>query len=261
MNQTFDFRRFWLFTKLEITEKGRNYLMMGGLLLAMLLLLMLPIIFSRQNSQIMLMLHALALFMVVIFGGSLYTSQVFSQYSSPATGISAIMIPASRAEKYFGALFINLCFSVPFVLLFMKLHYGTISYVNTLLPPTEQPYKPIPESFLTYFINLYIITQGAIFLGSIYFSKFSFIKSAIIAFLSYLLVGGLYLWQALHFTSYPSKLVSFPFTSWELWYYKLNKSYYVPFPSTFQYVVNSFPFFLLLALWYIAFVRLKEKQI
>ena len=64
------------------------------------------------------------LFMVVIFGGSLYTSQVFSQYSSPATGISAIMIPASRAEKYFGALFINLCFSVPFVLLFMKLHWN-----------------------------------------------------------------------------------------------------------------------------------------
>ena len=261
MNQTFNFRRFGLLLKLEIAEKGKNYLMMGGMLIAIMLMLMLPIIFSRQNSQILIFLHALALFMVVMFGGSLYTSLVFSQFGVPATGISAIMIPASRIEKYLGTLFINLCFTVPFVLLFLKLHESTIAYANTLLPASENPYKPIPEGFLMYFINLYVIIQGAIFLGSIYFTKFSFIKSAIGFFLTYLLVGGLYLWQAYYFTSYPSKLVSFPYTSWEVWYYKLNQSYYAGFPPTFQYVVNGFPFFLLLAMWYIAFVRLREKQI
>jgi hypothetical protein len=261
MNQIFNFRRFRLLLKLEIAEKGRNYLMMGGLLVAIMLMLMLPIVFIRQNSQILIMLHALALFMVVVFGGSLYTSLVFSQYGSPATGISAIMIPASRLEKFTAILFLNLCFAIPFILLFLKLHYGTLEYANSLLRTTEPKYKPIPEGFLTYFVNIYIIAQGWIFLGSIYFRKSSFIKSAILFVLTYLVVCGLYLWQALYLTGFPSKLVSFPFTNWEVWYYKLNKNFYVPFPALFENIVYGFPFFLVVAMWYIAYVRLSEKQI
>ncbi|WP_149242909.1 hypothetical protein [Dyadobacter sp. 32] len=261
MNQSFDFRRFLLILKLDTSEKGKSYLMMAGLLLALLIFLMLPIAIVREPSMILMFLHALALFMVVIFGGSLYTNQAFSQYGSSSTGISAIMIPASRMEKFLSALFLNLLFVVPLMLLFLKLHHYLTDYANAKPTIGTFRYKPIPPDALTYFVLMYIMIQGFVFLGSIYFKKLSYIKTAISFFVIYVLVTALSLWQANFLAGNPSKLVTFPFTSWKVSYYALNKHYDVMFPSVFQDVVYAFPSFLILGMWYISYIRLKEKQI
>jgi hypothetical protein len=261
MNQIFSFRRFWLLIKLDFAEKGRNYLMMGGMLITLMFFLMLPIALIRQYTQVLIMLHALALFMVVMFGGSLFTSQIFQHYSTPATAIAAIMIPASRLEKFLSAIFTNLLFVVPFMLIFLKTHTDTIIYANAHLTSKEFQYNMIPANALDYFVAMYLVIQGAVLLGSIYFKKFSYIKSAIVFFLVYLLVGLCYLWQAYHLADAPMKLVSFPFTSWDVYLAGTNERYHVDFPEGYQHIVYAFPVFLLLAFWLIAFVRLREKQI
>lgn len=261
MSQIFNLQRLLLLLKLEVYEKGKNQLMMGSLLTGLMLALMMPIVFVEQHGEVYVLFHALALFMVVIFGGSLYTVQVFGQYGSANTAISAIMVPASRQEKYFASLFLNLIFTVPFLLLFLLLHYKTIDYANSIAPKDMYKYQYIPKNILTYFVYLYVTTQGAVFLGSIYFRKLAYIKTAFIFCIIYLLVGGAYLMQAKYITSYPSKLVTFPFTSWEVWYYALGKNYYVGFPPAFQTLTYIFPVVLLLGMWFTAFVRLKEKQI
>jgi hypothetical protein len=234
--------------------------LLSGLLVGVMLAMMLPIIMVKQHDTGLLIMHFLALSMVWIFGGSLYTVQVFSQYGAPSTGIAAIMIPASNFEKFLSALLLNLIFSIPFSFLFLKLHPFLIEYANNMAP-NEYPYHPIPADALTYFTALHVVIQGAVFLGSIYFSKLAYVKTAIAFVVFYLATTALHVWQVYLLTYSPSKVVTFPFTAWKIWYFKEDKSFYIPFPEQYQQLLEVFPYLIVLVLWYIAFVRLREKQI
>ncbi|WP_221390786.1 hypothetical protein [Dyadobacter sp. NIV53] len=261
MNQTFDFHRFGLLLKLDFSEKSKNYFLTTGLFVATMLLFMLPITWSKDVSELLYLFHPLALFMIIMFGGSLLTTSVFSQYASSDTGIAALMVPASRLEKYLSALLLNLLFIVPLALLFLQIHICTIDLANSKLYGGIEKYKYIPKELLQYFFSLHVIIQGAVFLGSIYFTKLSYIKTASAVFVTAILVGGINFLFANFVTSFPSKAVAFPFSAWKIWYYESNKSYYLDYPEPVQSLVYLFPAFFLLGTWYIAYVRLKEKEI
>lgn len=261
MNQIFNFHRFRLLLQLDLSENGKSYLLTGGLLIGMLFMFMFPITLSKQYSEILIVLHLLALAMVVIFGGSFYTIYAFNKFATTDTGIAALMIPASRLEKYLSALLLNLMLTVPLLLIFIQLHYWTLDVANSGLSPEISKYKPIPRGILQYLISLHLIVQGAMFLGSIYFSKLAYIKTAallIVIALASETVSWLFGYYA---TSKPTNIVTFPFISWRIWYKETGKNYYVDYPETVQYMVYSFPILLLLALWYISYVRLCEKEI
>ncbi|MCE7040950.1 hypothetical protein [Dyadobacter sp. CY312] len=262
MNQTFDFHRFRLLLRLELAEKGKNYLLMGGLLVGLMLVMMLPIVLiSNQHNEILMVLHALALFMVVMFGGSLYTSSVFNQYGSPDTGIASLMIPASQLEKFLISLLINLLFIIPVTIFFIKFHYWSISYANEQPHSLTQKYAPIPADVLTYFIYLHMVIQGSVFMGSIYFRTQAYIKTAGILFLTSILACIIYLVFAYYATNKPSKLVAFPFGSWKVWYSEANQNYHLVHSDTALILIYAFPIFFLLSTWFISYVRLKEKEI
>ena len=261
MNQTFNLHRFQLLIKLELIEKGKNYLLTACVFTGLMLLFMLPIAWQRDHYDILFLLHALALFMVVMFGGSLYTTSVFNQYSSSDTGIAALMIPASRLEKYLSALLINLLFIIPFSLLFFQLHYSTIDYANSKLTPGHGKYNYLPKELLQYFMSMHIIIQGSVFLGSIYFPKLSYIKTAVTLFVTAIFLGAVNWYLANSFTANPTNVVAFPFSAWKVWYEKLHTNYYIDFPENVQPLVNIVPIVFLLSVWFIAYLRLKEKQI
>ena len=261
MNQIFNLHRFLLLVKLELTEKGKNYILMAGLFTGLMLLFMLPVTWQKDHSEILFLLHALALFMVVMFAGSLYTTSVFSQYSSPDTGIAALMIPASRLEKYLSALLINLLFIVPFTLLFFQLHTWTIDVANLRLNPGQGKYVYLPKQPLQYFMSMHIIIQGSVFLGSIYFPKLSYIKTAAVLFATAIFIGATNWYLAKYFTSYPTNVVAFPFSAWKIWYEESRTNFYVDFPGSVQPMINIVPILFLLCVWFIAYVRLKEKEI
>lgn len=261
MNQSFNFHRFGLLLKLDFSEKSKNYLLMACLLSGLMIMLMLPILWSKDFNEILYLLHAMALFMVVIFGGSLFTNYAFSQYASSDTGIAALMVPASRLEKYLSTLLLNLLFIVPFLLFYLRFHDWTIDLANTKIPANGTKYEYIPKDILRYFISLHIIIQGAVFLGSVYFKKLSYIKTAAILLVTVIVFTIINFQFANYTASAPSKLVTFPFSAWKIWYYESNTSYYVNYSEPVQSLVNLFPAFFLIGAWYIAYVRLKEKEI
>lgn len=261
MNQTFSLSRFQLLIKLDLAEKGKNYLLMALLLVGLMVLLMFPVTWTKEYTPILSLFHPLALFMVVIFGGSLYTSQIFNHYASADTGIAAIMLPASRLEKYLSALLLNLLFTVPFLLLFLKLHFWTTDLANSKLNDGSYHYNYIPADLLEYFVSLHIIIQGSIFLGSVYFTKLSYIKTAAVLFITIIFAACLNLALAYYLTGFPSKVVTFPFSLWKIWFYESNTNYAVTFPEQIQFLVYAFPALFLLCFWYIAYIRLKEKEI
>lgn len=105
--------------------------------------------------------------MVVMFGGSLFTSTVFGHYGRSDTGIAAIMVPASRLEKFLNAILIVLLFIIPLTVFFVKFHYWSVEYANSRLPAGGRRYYPLPADVLRYFIYMHVMIQGAVLLGSI----------------------------------------------------------------------------------------------
>lgn len=260
MNQIFDIQRFIQLVRLDFAERGKNYVMMAGLLTGLMLALMLPILFIGFDTVLML-LHVLALFMVVMFGGSLYSSAVFSHYGRSDTGIAAMMVPASRFEKFLNAYLVVLLFIVPFTIFFVQFHYWSVGYANSRLPVGASKYNPVPTDALHYFMYMHVMIQGAVFLGSICFSRLSYIKTASILFLLAVFSFGVNIVFAYLSTDNPSKIVAFPFSGWKLWYIGSGRHYNLAHTGAVESLVYAFPLFFLAATWYIGFIRLKEKEI
>lgn len=261
MNQTFDFQRFLLMIRLEIAEKGRNQLMMAAVLVGVLLLMMLPIVFSKEFHETLGGLHIIALFMLVLFGGSLYTNQVFGQYDSTNSAIAALMVPASKLEKFLSALLLNLAFIIPFVLLYVELHYWATEYANDHLISDKKKYELLPESMLYLMILTTSVIQGIAFLGAIYFTKAAYIKTAAAFFI--IIVFGAIANYYIAKSMIPSSawLSATPFMQWQLYFNETGEYHGVNMPESLQYFVNVLPILVMLAFWYIAYVRLVEKEV
>jgi hypothetical protein len=270
MNQTFNLHRFALIMKLDFIEKGKTYLLMAALLVTILLIMMVPIALYDEPSGFREALHYMALFMIMLFGSSLYTGSALTQYTSTSTGMAALMIPASTTEKFLSSLVSNLLFIVLLLVFYVQLHYFTIDTANEKSLSTAYKYKYISIDYLRYFVYFYFAMHSFFFLGSIHFTKASYIKTAAIVVCICLSGFILHLYLANTFTSYPTKINTLPLSGWQIWAYDIQgrtvlhentKHYHVMFPANIYILIQAFPVFLTLAFWYVSFLKLKEKQI
>lgn len=270
MNQTFDIHRFTLMLRLDWAEKGRNSLLMASVLTFCLLAMMAPIALYDEYSNFREILQYFALMMILLFGASLYTSSAFSQYSASDTGIAALMLPASQTEKFLSSLLINLVFVIPFLIFFWQFHYFITDFANEKLPVNGEKYRYIPNDFMLYSTYCYLGIQSAVFLGSIYFRKSSYIKTAalVIGFAFVTTIANLMLATGL--ASNPSKFVAFPLSGWKLWYYSKDGVsrpeyaagfYHMTFPPEVFTALQVFAVFTALMLWTCAYFQLKEREI
>jgi len=264
MNQTFSVSRFLLLVKVEFAEKSHTQVLTAGLLLAFLLLFMLPIIFFDGFRTNLSELHPLALIMVVLFGGSIYTDLAFSQYGPREKSMVALMVPASRLEKFLAPLVLNLIVIVPLIVLFLCLHDWTVDYANAKIPATDQQYRKLPLPLLQVITLFYIVIQGVVFFGSLYFTKSSYIKTvmASILVILVLVVANWAIVNSLLADANPSSISALPFSDWNVQFetpkYKVFRVKYFDAIQSFMYLL---PALITVSLWYITYVRLKEKEI
>ncbi|MEK6477128.1 hypothetical protein WJR50_06325 [Catalinimonas sp. 4WD22] len=257
MNQTLNISRFWLLLKLYIAEHGRNYLISLMLLLGGMFLLMIPILGTKAYKDMLYILHVMALFGLML-GSSMFTSTAFNAYNNSSQGIPAIMLPASQIEKFLLILLYNLLFVLTAVLVFYGLHIGIIELANQNIPEGFRKYSLIPSNVGWFFGTFYFLVQGAVFLGSIYFTKNAYIMTLGI-FTGVLVIA--YLFNAFlvyQFTGYDHNITVFPFTSWTLF---LDKKYTINYPEPIDDLIWVFLGLIVFAMWCITYVRLKEKQI
>ena len=256
MNQLFDPRRFWLLLKLHYAENGKNYLISSAVLIGSMLLFMLPVIIVKGYSSLLEILHFLALFMSVLLGGSLVTSYAFTQYSTPSKGIPALMVPASRLEKFLVAWLFYIVFTATFLVIFWELHHSFLELANRRLPANGRQYHSIPPGPTTFITYLFFLIQGGVFLGSIFFAKLAYVKTAAVLLMVGTVAFTLNYALANHFALYPQDLFTFPFTSW-----RVNWRYSIAYPEPVSKLIWAFLILLVVSLWGIAYVRLKEKEI
>jgi hypothetical protein len=259
MNQHISLLRLQLLFRVFVAERGITYLSAFGLIVTISSALMVPILFKTGYDDILFILHALALFGPVMLGGSLFTSTAFSHYQRQDQGISAIMLPASQAEKYLVILITHAIFMVSIMLIFWNLHLGITEAANAVIPEDYRRYNPIPLDIMEYFVYLYFMIQGIVFLCSIYLSKNTFIKSLIVIMVIGTTALLLHLGLAYQMTGTTSQINTLPFMPWSVYHNGRMTTIYFP-----EYLENGIRYLLALvvaALMLTAYVRLREKEI
>jgi len=135
----------------------------------------------------------------LILVGCLFGSTIFAQFGHKAQGIAWLAIPASALEKLLcGWLFALVLFFLLYNLVFYIVDIPMVGIANQLIEKQHRmwsPGYPIPPDTVYYIFGkssndsehdpfhgllmLYFALQSAFILGSIYFERFAFIKTAI----------------------------------------------------------------------------------
>lgn len=214
MNQTFDMNRWWLLVGKHWSENRKKYVLslvaMAGLLLVWYLF---GIIGQRENMAHIDM-QASTYFFGLYLVGCFYASTLFGELGSKTKGLNYLVVPASILEKLLCALFYGLVvFFVFYTVIYYVLDMAMVSTVNSIeyrhwlknhatgstfvpdpvinifsMPATRQDQ---PNVFV-YLILGYLVLQAAFTLGSVYFARFSFIKTFISLLLICLVIAFLF---------------------------------------------------------------------
>ena len=283
-NQVFSFTRWRLLVAKQWTENRRRYLLsllaIGGLLAAWEAFLIAVIPYAPLEPFMQFATYTVGLF----FTGCFFASTLFSELGNKKQALPWLSLPASHLEKLLCAiLFSVVLFYGAYTAVFYLVDIPMVQWSNSILQkhPLNWPNSssPIPESLVYNVITAagapppekqwhlftwgYFAVQSAFLLGSVYFSRFSFIKTV---------VSGLLFMLA--FVVF-QKLVLFPmkpdgwsdnFFRWTQDMNELNDHDQPLREVRLSYHLDSI--FLLLAefgvapfFWVVTWFRLKEKQV
>jgi len=209
MNQTFDTGRWWLLVGKHWSENRKKYTLSLVAMAGLLLLWFSVILVSDRRSlitEIQINTYYFGLFVV----GCLYASMLFADLGSKTRGLNYLVVPASHLEKLFAALFYSvIVFFVCYTAIFYSVDIIMVKIGNSLMYShwlkTHTPgdvFVPqevfnvftSPElrrgepGFIYYLLLFYFVLQSVFVLGSVYFAKFSFIKTVISALLVALVI-------------------------------------------------------------------------
>ena len=270
MNQFFSFERFRLLVLKHWADNKKRY---GLSLIAFIGLLISWFVFTiltgfddipmgRAAQQVTFFLGLFAV-------GTFYASQYYSHLGSRAKGINFLLVPASAFEKLLCSLFYTVVlFFVFFVVTFYLVDLLMVSIVNSF-PGTEKisvvnVFKIIIVRFnkdsTINFLLFYFSVQSAFLLGSVYFEKYSFVKTIICGFVacfSLFCLMILFSEVILPDGDYPMGFL----TSY-LIYVDGVQDHLVQIP---RWIGEVFRFLVMYAVapffWIVTYYRLKEKQV
>jgi hypothetical protein len=201
MNQVFDFKRWMLLVSKHWSENRKKYLLgmvaMAGLIILWYGLFLLITGGAPLNTE----LQANTYFVGLVVAGCFYGSTLFNDLASGPKAMNYLIFPASHLEKLLCELFYGVVlFFTVYTILFYIVNIPMVKLADNIAEgrwpvdvyPSSQILnvfsKPAPyveqapnTDFNPYFFILliYIATQAAYILGSVYFSKYSFIKTTI----------------------------------------------------------------------------------
>lgn len=270
MNQFFSFKRFTLLVVKHWADNKKRYalsvLAFVGLLITWFVFTMLT---GFDDIPMGRGIQHVTFFLALFAVGTFYASQYFRDLSSKPKGINFLLVPASAFEK----LLCSLLYSVVF---FFIVFVGVFYLVDSLMvaiastfsgnekPTVFNVFKVILLRFnkdsTINFLMFFFSVQSVFLLGSVFFEKYSFIKTIICGFIAgfvlflfmyffteHLLPDGDYprgflTAYRVHVDGVNDKLVQLPGWIGEL------------FRFIMMYAIAPF-------LWMVTYFRLKEKQV
>jgi hypothetical protein len=204
-------------------------------------------------------------------GGCFMASLVFAYFSSNASGISFLTLPASHFEKWLtGVLIAVILYPAIFLLVFRLMDSSFISVYHNSLDPNSTSYKiayasvynlPFDGRFALRVYSLFFIFTPVSFLGSLYFNKVSFIK-VVLVFCAFCFVAYTLNWLMAKLL-FGGINAAFPFREVSI---AVGKSMdpeegRIELPSKLIQLIMFFMDFILPAIFFaLAYLRLREKE-
>jgi len=264
MNNTFNTKRFGKLVKKTFLERPAQMFGFTGLLLALTLILYSIIkAFGGFNpAQNITFIWGLA------GGGCFLASFVFGYFSSNAMGSTFLTLPASNFEKWLcGVLIAGVFYPVIFLLFFRLVDSSFVAIYHNGLDPLGPFYKQQYESVYIFDFNGFLawkvypifgVLAGAMLVGSLYFNKVTFIKTAISLTIVFIGVFGLNWLIAFVLFGHINDAV--PFNHVTIPVGKEEGSIELPSGIINNFFNNSIWYVLPPILWLLAFTRLREKE-
>lgn len=185
MNNTFNAKRFRLVLKKALLERPMQMFGFTGLIFILVLILYVVVkSFSGIGTA-----QTISFIWGLSGGGCFLASFVFAYFSSQSSGSSYLTLPASHFEKWLcGILIACILYPILFMLFFRIMDASFVAMYHNSLDPASPFFKQQYESVYLFayddiiaakVYSLFLLFTSLMLLGSLYFNKISFIKSAI----------------------------------------------------------------------------------
>lgn len=282
MNQVFDFKRWLLLVGKHWGENRKRYLLSLVALAAIMIIWYIFAMMVEQRNPFFEEMQISTYYIGMAIMGCLFGSMIFNEATSGPRAMHFMSVPASLLEKLlcallYGVVLFFLCYTAIFYLVEYSMikignnileqywkerdpsyHFVAAKVVNVFTGPPNMP-PDMPNIFF-YFLLMYLNGQSAFILGSIYFSGYSFIKTAI-ALLVVILAVIFYMANILdgfmpqgHFgNSFFAYVVSGPDGTYER---GARLPEWMAFAIKYLFMYGFLPL-----LWSAAYFRLKEKEV
>lgn len=276
MNQTFDFRRFSLLVGKHWADNRKKYMLSIVAFMSLILIWYVFIMLTDPLDPLAEGLQHVTYYFSLFLVGPFYASQFFKDLSSRSKGINYLMVPASTLEKTLCSIFyVVILFVVVFTVAFYLVNIITVGLANLIHPDYSGVARNgivhkahisnifripgNPRNLAQYFFLLFFAVQSVAFLGSIYFPKYSYIKTAIsitIVCLVIALVG-------FYFTSFFMPRGGFnEFSTYRVFSEDGNETRVIQLPAWIGKVLKFLFFYAFPPIfWVTTYFRLKEKEV
>lgn len=262
MSATFSFSRLGKLIAKQFYENSRLYLIATLALLGLLALAFtfwITVAGPNYQEEETYFIFLFGLFLA----GTIFASMSFNMLGRKDKGIYWLGIPATHLEKLVCTiLFSILLFFIVYCLCFYLIKTIALTYLatNTVAVYTEM--KESADGFgsvIKYFLYAYFAVQSLYLLGSVYFSRYSFIVTTVI--------GALVMFVFVYFITQIDKFMFKP-DDWELLTVRRvdanvpgNYFLYSVSPTVIDIVKYAVQFIWVPVFWFAAWYRLKEKEI
>jgi hypothetical protein len=271
----FDLNRWLLYIGKHWNENGKKYLLSLGAIAGLMVLWYSFLILVTGTRPIGDNMQVITYYVGLCLGGCMLASLLFADLSDGPRAIHFLLLPVSAFEKLLGALLYGVVlFFIGYTMLFyvvdfimIKVAYNLAAaahhidraditanqVINVFVSPAARG-----DNFYIYFLLVYIGVQSAFLLGSVYFVKFSFIKTTIsvlviflfLVFFVHIIIGSFL----------PAGNFNEPFSIYRI--YKPGNDLAVLLPDWLSNILLFlFKYSMAPVFWVAAYFRLKEKEV
>jgi hypothetical protein len=276
MNPTFDFGRWGLLVGQHWIENKKRYLLSIAAMAGILFMWFFFVTITDETYPMNANVQRGTYFFLLFVTGCFYASQFYRELGSRSRAINYLLTPASSLEKLLvSLLYAAVLFFIVYTAIFYVVDAIMVMLVNMFHPSYTEAnangalYKTSVTNVFgrvgrvngtPFFFAAYFSVQAAFLLGSVYYEKYSFVKTVISLFVVLLaiwLVNSFLLEAIMPEGSYLRDIGSFRILNT-----KAGTDYLVELPVGVRDTISAlvkwgFPFFF----WVVTYFRLKEKEV
>ncbi len=259
MNNTFDINRFGLLLRRQIQEFGKIYLISLAILVGVIVISYIiggPR-YENPGQQDLKMYFRYGTFIILGFLFiSVTASTYFASFGQKSRAIVELMLPCSKLEKFLaGVLFTAIVSTLSYFAIFFVIDQVMLVYIESQLVEKHDlisfyELAKLSDTFpfaVCIVLTLTLTVSSVFMLGSIYFERFHYLKTAVFLIITLIALGWSY---------YGTATILY------------EGKYRIHSPSTNQvdeytimYAICGVVFLITLCIWAIGYVRLKEKEV